>query len=111
MKFAFLIFKYFPYGGLQRDMLRIARQLVNLGHQVDIYTISWEGDRPPADIGVRVIPTRGLRNYVRYENFIRRAQAQIAAQGYDLSVGFNRMSGLDVHFAGDPCFAEKMHAN
>lgn len=110
LKFAFLIFKYFPYGGVQRDMLRIATELTQLGSQVDIFTISWAGDAPAAGINVRLIPTRGLRNHTRYDNFIHRAQAEIADAGYDLVVGFNRMSRLDAYFAADPCFAEKAHS-
>lgn len=109
LKFAFLIFKYFPFGGVQRDMLRIATELTQLGSQVDIFTISWVGEAPAAGINVRLIPTRGLRNHTRYDNFIQRAQAEIAGAGYDLVVGFNRMSGLDAYFAADPCFAEKAH--
>jgi UDP-glucose:(heptosyl)LPS alpha-1,3-glucosyltransferase len=110
LKFAFLIFKYFPYGGLQRDMLRIATELVHLGHHVDVFTMSWMGDPPAPKINVRLIPTKGLLNHRRYGNFIRRAQEEIASGNFDLVVGFNRMSGLDAYFAADPCFIEKAHS-
>jgi len=109
LKFAFLIFKYFPYGGLQRDMLRIATELGRLGHGIDIYTMAWVGDPPHANINIRLVPAKGLLNHRRYDNFIRAAQTQIAAEKYDLVVGFNRMPGLDAYFAADPCFVEKAH--
>jgi len=109
LKFAFLIFKYFPYGGLQRDMLRIATQLSILGHSVDVFTMSWVGDAPAANINIRLVPAKGLLNHRRYSDFIRAAQAQIADGRYDLVVGFNRMPGLDAYFAADPCFVEKAH--
>lgn len=114
MKFAFLIFKYFPFGGMQRDMLRIARELVKQDHSVEIYTISWEGDLPQGAISVHVIPVQGLFNYRRYQRFITLAHAQIAAaqragQPFDLILGFNRMHGLDVYFDADPCFIERAH--
>ncbi|MFA6178548.1 MAG: glycosyltransferase, partial [Candidatus Methylopumilus sp.] len=67
MRFAFLIFKYFPFGGMQRDMLRIARELVKLGHTVEIFAISWEGDMPEQGIRVHVLPTPGWINYQRYQ--------------------------------------------
>ncbi|PPD17746.1 MAG: glycosyl transferase family 1, partial [Methylotenera sp.] len=70
MKFAFLIFKYFPFGGMQRDMLRTAKELVKRGHSVEIFTISWDGDLPPAEIKVHVLPQKGLFNYQRYQRFI-----------------------------------------
>ena len=41
VRFAFLIFKVFPFGGVQRDMLRIAQDCVKNGHQVTIYTGEW----------------------------------------------------------------------
>ena len=45
-KLAFCIFKYFPYGGIQRDFLKIARQSLKLGSQIRVYTLAWVGDVP-----------------------------------------------------------------
>jgi UDP-glucose:(heptosyl)LPS alpha-1,3-glucosyltransferase len=114
MKFAFLIFKYFPFGGMQRDMLRIARELEKRGHAVDIYAISWQGDLPAGAINVHLIPATGLFNYRRYQRFIAAAHARIAeaaqrGAAYNLILGFNRMHGLDVYFGADPCFIERAH--
>ena len=108
MKFAFLIFKYFPYGGMQRDMLRTANELVKRGHQVEVFTLSWDGDAPE-DIKVHVLPQSGLFNYQRYQKFIDAAFAQIKMGGFDYIFGYNRMAGLDAHFAADPCFVERAH--
>lgn len=107
LRFAFLIFKYFPFGGVQRDMLRIARELVRSGNTVDIYTMSWEGELPEAGINVHLIQASGLLNHKRYENFIHQAQAEIKNTHFNLIVGFNRMPGLDAYFAADPCFEER----
>ncbi len=95
-------------------MLRIARELVKKGHNVEIFTISWNGDLPGSDIEVRVIPTKGIFNYKRYLRFIDSAHGHIrqdAKNGnpFDLIVGFNRMAGLDIYFAADPCFVERAH--
>ncbi len=115
LKFAFLIFKYFPFGGMQRDMLRIAREVTSRGHQVEIFTISWNGDLPESEIKVHVIPAAGIFNYTKYRRFIAQAHQHIAQDAesgspFDLVVGFNRMAGLDVYFAADPCFIERAHA-
>ena len=110
MKFAFVIFKYFPFGGAQRDMMRIARECVKRGHRVQIYTLSWEGPPPEAGIEAAVIEARGWANPTRYRNFIADVRARIAEYQYDLVVGFNRMPGLDVYFAADPSFLERAHA-
>lgn len=109
MKFAFVIFKYFPFGGAQRDMMRIARRCVQLGHEVHIYTLSWEGPLPEDGIIAHVLSGEGWTNHRRYQDFIRRVEAEIAAAHFDLVVGFNRMPGLDAYFAADPCFIERAH--
>ncbi|MDT7849052.1 glycosyltransferase family 4 protein [Methylophilus sp. VKM B-3414] len=107
MKFAFLIFKYFPYGGVQRDMLRIARDCVALGHEVTIFTGEWRGEQP-SGIHIRLLKARGWLNHHRHTSLIRQMQQGIAQGQFDRIVGFNRMPGLDVYFAADPCYAERM---
>jgi UDP-glucose:(heptosyl)LPS alpha-1,3-glucosyltransferase len=110
LNFAFLIFKYFPYGGMQRDMLRTANELVKRGHFVEIFTMSWDGELPGSGIKVHVMPTRGWLNYHRYQKFIAQAQSAIRQAGhFDFVFGYNRMAGLDGHFAADPCFIERAH--
>jgi UDP-glucose:(heptosyl)LPS alpha-1,3-glucosyltransferase len=108
MKFAFLIFKYFPYGGVQRDMLRIAKDCVALGHQVTIFTGEWRGQLP-AGIEVRLLNAQGWLNHHRHQSLILQMQHAVDQEGFDRVVGFNRMPGLDVYFAADPCYAERMH--
>ncbi|EGM9807424.1 glycosyltransferase family 4 protein, partial [Salmonella enterica subsp. enterica serovar Enteritidis] len=46
MRVAFCLYKYFPFGGLQRDFMRIAQTVAARGHQVRVYTQSWEGECP-----------------------------------------------------------------
>lgn len=108
MKFAFIIFKYFPYGGMQRDMLRTANELLKRDHQVEIFTLSWQGDLP-AGIKVHVLPQSGWFNFQRYQKFIDASFAIIQAEQFDYVFGYNRMAHLDAHFAADPCFVERAH--
>ena len=49
MKIAICLYKYFPFGGLQRDFLRIAEVLVKRGHEVRVYTREWNADNHGAD--------------------------------------------------------------
>lgn len=110
LKFAFLIFKYFPYGGMQRDMLRTANELVKRGHMVEIFAMSWQGELPGVGIKVHVMPAKGLLNYWRYRKFIAQAQEAIQQAGdFNFIFGYNRMGGLDAHFAADPCFIERAY--
>ena len=41
---AFCLYKYFPFGGLQRDFMRIAQAVAARGHHVRVYTQSWAGE-------------------------------------------------------------------
>ena len=109
MKFAFVIFKYFPYGGAQRDMLRIARDCAARGHAVRIYTGQWRGDLPEGGIEVVCLPASGWFNHQRHQNLIEAIAARLREDEPDLVVGFNRMPGLDVYYTVDPCFIERAH--
>lgn len=94
-------------------MLRTANELVKRGHQVEVFTLSWDGELPTQataqQIKVHVLPQKGLFNYQRYQKFIDAAFAQIKAGSFDYVFGYNRMAGLDAHFAADPCFVERAH--
>ena len=46
MKLGFLLFDYFPYGGLQRDCLKVAGVCAGRGHEVTIFTRTWQGEKP-----------------------------------------------------------------
>jgi len=74
LKFAFLIFKVFPYGGVQRDMLRIAHDCALVGHEVTIYTGEWRGEMPGAGIQVQVLPSSGWLNHQKHQSLIHAMQ-------------------------------------
>lgn len=107
MRFAFCLIKYFPFGGLQRDFTRIADACLNRGHTIDAYSALWQGDKLPGINNISVLPARGLTNHGRRESFIKNLTSLLKTKQYDAVVGFNKMPGLDVYFAADPCFAEK----
>ncbi|HLW05063.1 MAG TPA: glycosyltransferase family 4 protein [Azoarcus sp.] len=106
MQLAFCLYKYFPFGGLQRDCLRIAQACQERGHAVRIYTLEWEGARPE-NIEVEIVPARALTNPTRYRRFSDLVALELSARPVDRIIGFNKMPGLDVYYAADPCYAEK----
>jgi UDP-glucose:(heptosyl)LPS alpha-1,3-glucosyltransferase len=106
MRLAFVIYRYFPFGGLQRDMLRIAAELRSRGHEIRVYCRSWEGPQPDG-VQVRCLRGRSWANSRRNEVFQRKVAADLAREPADAVVGFNKMPGLDIYFAGDGCFAEQ----
>lgn len=107
-KLAFVLFDYFPYGGLQRDFLRILHACGQLGAKVEVFVMSWKGERPPG-VEIREYPGKGWTRTARREDFVRFVRARTAA-GYSSVAGFNRLPGLDHYFAADTCFAAKVEA-
>jgi UDP-glucose:(heptosyl)LPS alpha-1,3-glucosyltransferase len=106
MKLAFVLFHYFPYGGLERDMLAIASACAAKGHEVIIYTRHWQGVRP-ANMVIKEISVSGFTNHGRAVNFAKAYQEALIADPVNLVIGFNKMPGLDIYFAADVCFAQK----
>jgi UDP-glucose:(heptosyl)LPS alpha-1,3-glucosyltransferase len=106
MRLAFVLYKYFPFGGLQRDFMRIALECQQRGHAIRVYTPLWEGP-VPAGFDVRVVPVKALFNHKRNEKFSAWLQADLARDPVDRVVGFNKMPGLDVYYAADGCFEDK----
>lgn len=104
---AFCLYKYFPFGGLQRDFLRIAQTVAARGHQVRVYTQSWEGDCPDVFELIRV-PVKSRTNHGRNAEYYAWVQAHLHEHPADRIVGFNKMPGLDVYYAADVCYAEKV---
>lgn len=106
MQLAYCLYKYFPFGGLQRDFLRIALACQARGHAIRVYTLSWQGE-VPAGFEVVTVPVRALTNARRYEKFSAWVARDLAQRPAERVVGFNKMPGLDVYFAADPCYEEK----
>ncbi len=106
MQLAFALFKYFPFGGLQRDFLRIAQACQARGHAIRVYTLSWQGETP-SGFDVVTVPVRALTNPQRYEKFATWVRNDLAQHPVDQVVGFNKMPGLDVYYSADPCYEDK----
>ena len=106
MQLAFCLYKYFPFGGLQRDFLRIALACQARGHAIRVYTLEWKGDLP-AGFEVVPVPRTAFSNARRYAKFSGWVQQDLDRHPADRVVGFNKMPGLDVYFAADPCYEEK----
>ncbi len=106
MQLAFCLYKYFPYGGMQRDFLRIAQACQARGHAIRVYVLEWQGEVPPAFEVVHV-PARALFNHRRYRKYTDWVRADLARRPAERVIGFNKMPGLDVYYAADPCFEDK----
>jgi len=106
---AFCLFNYFPHGGLQRDFLRIALECQSRGASIRVYTLSWEGSKPDG-FDIRIVPVRAFSNHRRAQKFSQWIQTELKDLPNIGIVGFNKIVGLDVYFASDSCYAERVSA-
>lgn len=107
MTLAFLIYKYFPYGGQQRDFLRIVERCLQAGHQVRVYCLRWEGV-VPCGIQLINVPVKGLSSHTRYQRFSAWVKQDTESNPVDAIIGFSKMPDLDLYYAADPCFAARL---
>jgi UDP-glucose:(heptosyl)LPS alpha-1,3-glucosyltransferase len=103
---AFCLFKYFPHGGLERDMLHIALACRARGYAVDIYTTAWTGDAPES-LRLHIHRPRALTNHGQMRQYHAWLTRQLAGDPPACVVGFQKMPGLDVYYAADGCYQAK----
>lgn len=106
MKLGFLLFDYFPFGGLQRDCLKVATVCARRGHQVTFLTRTWQGDRPEG-IQIELFGRRGFSNVARNRAWLKQLASDLPRRGVDGVIGFNKLPGLDVYYGSDPCYVAK----
>lgn len=108
MKFAILLQHYFPYGGLQRDSLRLAETARRADHEVSLITASWDGPKP-IDTEITVLHSGGSSNHAKAHRFSLAAQQMLP--DFDTAICFSRVPNSPFHFCGDPCFLSKFRRN
>jgi UDP-glucose:(heptosyl)LPS alpha-1,3-glucosyltransferase len=106
MHLSFLIYSYFPFGGLQRDFLRVAKECLSRGHNITVYTLSWDGVIPDG-INVILAPVTTRNRIKRNQAYTEWVRTVLSQRDDSLVIGFNKMPFLDIYFAADPCFMEK----
>ncbi len=109
MDFVFCLYVYFPFGGLQRDFLKIASTAMERGHTVRVLTMDWQGEKP-AGMDVQLMPHSAVSNHRLCQKFTRTVTAILSEISCDAVVGFNKMPGLDVYYAADSCYQARMRA-
>jgi UDP-glucose:(heptosyl)LPS alpha-1,3-glucosyltransferase len=100
MRCAFGIVSLFPGGGLQRDCVDIARSLRTLGHEVTIFTSRIFGEEFATDLPLRVLSNSRKTNHRRQEQFSNDFN-KAASGNFDLVVGFDKLSDLDILYCSD----------
>ena len=106
MKIGFVLYDYYPFGGLQEDCLATAFAMTERGHKAHIFTRTWKGEKP-TNIEAHLLGKQGWSNTARNQHFFKALQAEIPKHSLDGIVAFNRVPNADIYFAADPCFKER----
>src|SRR5262245_35625203 len=101
---AFCLYRVTPFGGLERNCVELALAARRRGHRVSLFTRCFEGARPEG-IEVHELPVAAWTNIGRDRAFAEAARSALERERPDVVVGFNKLPGLDVYYAADPCLA------
>ena len=114
MKFLLAIYRYDPFGGLQRDTLRLLQELTGRGHEVLVFTTAWDGPEPPAGVSLELVSTSKLRsNHANMVKFAEAFRRRLERRDFDVSIAMSRIPGADFYFAADVCmkvYWSKLHS-
>ena len=106
-KLAVCLYKYFPFGGLARDFLRIMTICHERGYKIDVFVMEWQGEIP-AGFNVHIMPTSGWTNHGKVASYIKQITPKLNSGDYDLVIGFNKIPHLDLYYAADPCYLDRV---
>jgi UDP-glucose:(heptosyl)LPS alpha-1,3-glucosyltransferase len=77
------------------------------GHEIHIYTSYWEGEIP-SGLYLNFIKPRGLLNHQKVSSFSHQLSEKLSKGRFDCVIGFNKVAGLDIYFAADVCYHQKI---
>jgi UDP-glucose:(heptosyl)LPS alpha-1,3-glucosyltransferase len=107
MKIGFVLYDYFPFGGLQEDCLATALATHARGHEVHIFARTWKGDQPET-IHAHMLEKVGWSNISRNDHFFKALKRELPKHKLDGIVAFSRIPNADIYFAADPCYVERV---
>ncbi len=108
MNISFALYTYFPYGGLQKDMLSIAKECALRGHKLTIYCYEWRGEKPH-DVTVCELPVKGASNHRRNLYFHQQLTTALQLRPHDILVVFEKIPAANIYYAADSCFKAKLY--
>jgi UDP-glucose:(heptosyl)LPS alpha-1,3-glucosyltransferase len=107
MKIGFVLYDYYPFGGLQEDCLATAMAVTEGGHEAHIFTRTWKGECPD-NVHAHLLGETGWSNTARNDHFFKALERELPKHNLDGVVAFNRIPQSDIYFAADPCYVERV---
>ncbi len=83
-------------GGCETYVADLVRRLSADGHAVHLYASAWDAAALPARVQVHPIPAKGWPRFLRPWRFSRACQEALRHARHDLTLGFDKVAGVDV---------------
>ena len=100
-KVAVSIYRYFPFGGLQKIMMDTVLELQRRNFDVTIFCMSWEAETIPDGVAVRRLRISGSSSAVKAHKFDLALARVLKKRKFDFHLSFNKVSGADGYFVDD----------
>jgi UDP-glucose:(heptosyl)LPS alpha-1,3-glucosyltransferase len=85
-------------GGCETYIADLIRRLDADGHTVHLYASTWDAGALPATLQIHHIPEKGWPRFLRPWRFSRACHEALRPAGHDLTIGFDKVAGLDVSY-------------
>src|SRR5262245_61084728 len=85
-------------GGCETYIASLARRLVLDGHAVHLYACEWDPDALPGRLSCHRVHLPPLPRFVRPWLFSSACRRMLDSAGFDVSVGFDKIAGVDVYY-------------
>jgi UDP-glucose:(heptosyl)LPS alpha-1,3-glucosyltransferase len=85
-------------GGCETYVADLIRRLSGDGHTVHLYASTWDAAALPANLHIHHIPETGWPRCLRPWRFSRACQEALRKNTHDLSIGFDKVAGVDVFY-------------
>jgi len=104
MRLGFVLFNWFPHGGLQQDLVKIVRACQGRA-DISIHCMEWEG-RTLEGVDTHVVNCKRFSKTAARTAFANHVLQEVKPK-VDVLIGFNRLPGLDYYFAADSCLLHR----
>jgi len=98
-------------GGCETYIARLARRLVADGHQVHLYARKWQPDALPPALHVHSVQMPRGPRCLRPWFFSTACRRLLSGGGHEVSVGFDQVAGVDVHYPQAGVYAASVDMN
>jgi len=85
-------------GGCETYIAGLARRLAADGHEVHLYACQWDTTALPATVCCHALPVAAGPRFLRPWRFAAACARALDGAGHDVSVGFDKIWGLDVMY-------------